>query len=895
MSGSFTSRESYAAPVTQPGARGPDPRATTQVSSALATGLADVASNFAGLWARAEYAQQVNDATAIVAKQSMDLADMQRGFDADPDPATVPARFKERAAEFRAKAIEGLDPGVARHVGRQLDQMLPTAYRQVSGAAYQRHIGNLRGTMATTLGTHAQAMASAADEPQLLEQVQAAKQAIAGNAKAGVIQEADARPLFSNALRQAITIRAATDPVAAQALLTRFRDEMEAADVAALTTGLRAPLERRQGEDAATRAIAMTGDTAARAALVIDGLVARGLPRHVAVGLAANAVQESGANPSPGLGDGGMSSGLFQWNRDRRAAFKAQYGRDPHEASLDQQLDFAVAELGGTERSAGTALLATTTAEDAARVASTRFLRPRDTAVEETRRAGIATRLGGGTASQRDAAIAMVREDLKDAPLHVRLSAESQTAAHYSHLEAQNQQARALLGTDLRDLAASYEAGNTGAEIPEARIRTLAPTPEAAQRTIDELTLARSTGDAVRAVAYASPGEEAETRARLAGDATETRMAGQRQAAVASFDAAIDRKRRAAFADPVNYAASAPEVAALRAAGAPLPQQIAASLAVQSRIGLPPSRQRILDNGQVETMAATLRSTGPEKADMAITLANLGAQYGPELWNRAYGELVQHGKIGWEWQAVAAMTAPAQAEGRALLQRALVFEAEKGGREALRKLVAPDVMKGFDAEIATAMAEFAEATRHHPGGDRLFDTTRRAVETLATYHAWRGAKASDAASRAYQDVIGARFDLAGDDGSATFGRTPTMLVPKGRASEIEMALERTRLALTPRELQALPDPSRPGAAAAELAEATMQAARRGVWINNADGSGAVLKGRTPGGSVVNILRSDGSPIEISFERLPVMTPAAQRDADLEEGRAAARALRERSR
>ncbi|MFN0183035.1 MAG: phage tail tip lysozyme [Aquabacterium sp.] len=905
----YTSREQYGGPAPSATARAADPGQAGLPARQLAQSMAEVSAQFTQLWGQAEQAKTINEATSTFATLAKQGVDMQLGFAKDPDPSTVPQRFETAVAEWKQRSLEGLKPGVAQHVERQLAHYIPTLYRQVIVDANQRNITNLRSGAAGTMGEAAQGIAGARDDPQLLTHVQSLKQTIAGNVRAGVFTEAEARGLFSKSIAQAISIRAAGgDPNAAgaaQGLLERFKDEMDAGDVAHLTTGLRGPLERQQGETAATASIALSGTTTQRAQAVEAAFIARGWSPAAARGLAANAVRESGANPSPALGDGGRSSGLFQWNDSRRAAFVAQYGTDPHNATLDQQVAFADTELRTTEGRAGTALAAAKTPEEAAKIASTQFLRPRDTATEETRRAGIATRLGGGTTAQRDTAMADVRERLADAPLHVRLSAESQVAAHYSHLEAQNQQARALLATDIKDLSASYGAGNTTAEIPEARIRALAPTAEAAQRTIDELTLTRTAGDAIRATAYAGPADEAAMRARLAGDPADTRLAGERQQAVATFDHATASKARAATADPAGYAATAPEVQALREARAPLPQIIAANLAVQSRIGLPPSRQRILDNTQVEQIASTLRTTGPEKADMAATLAGVAqefgvndpdpakAQAGGALWNRAYGELVKHGKIGWEWQAVAAMTHPAQAEGRALLQRALVFEAEKGGPEALRKLVAPDVMKGFPAEVDTALADFREATRHHPGGDSLFDTTRRAVDTLATYHAWRGAKAADATKRAYEDVIGARWDTAGDDGSGIFSNTPTMLVPKGQGGKIETALERTRLGLKPTDLAPLP--SAETMSDGERSTATHGAAQRGFWINNADASGAVLKGRTPGGSIVNITRADGSPIEIRFDALPTLTPSAADRTDLEEGRAAARALRERSR
>jgi hypothetical protein len=863
---SYTSREGYNAPVAPLTARGPDPRAASLVSDTLAQNLAQVSGQFMNLWAAADQARAVNDAAGRVAALSMDIADMQRGFDADPDPASVPQRFREKAAEFRAAAIEGLNPAVAGLVARSLDtQLIPTAYRQVSSAASQRHIGNLRGQFADTLGTQAQQIAAARDEPQLLQHVQAIKAGIAGNVAAGLYTQADATPLFSRAIAQAVTLRAAQDPQGAQALLERYKGEMDAGTVAQLTTSLRAPVERREDENDVQQRLTLHEATRTRAQAVVDGLVARNIPLHVAQGLAANAIQESGANPATRPGDGGASDGLFQWRDSRRAAFKAQYGIDPSQGTLDQQLDFTVAELRGSEKRAGDALLATRTAEEAARVGSTSYLRPRDTAVEERRRAGYATLLAGG--SGRQAVLDGVRQDSAALPLSRQLHREALVNQWFNAQEAHQGQARAVLHRQLADLSASYGQGNTGATIPEDQIRALLP-PDAAQRAIDTLTLERSAGDAYRAVQFASPADEVALRAQLAGDAADPRLAGERQQVLARFDQAVAAKRRALADDPAQVALQSPEVQALIQRDAPMPEIATASLAAQTRMGVPAWRQRILNDGQVQQLAATLRTTGPEKQDMAGTLAALAERFGPELWNRAYGELVQHGKIGWEWQAIAAMTAPAQAEGRALLQRALVFQAEKGGPEAMKKLVPPDVLKGFDGEVDGALQPLREATRYHPGGDGLFATMRQAVNTLALYHAWRGMKAPEAAERAYQDVIGARWDTAGDDGTGWFGRTPTMLVPKGRAGEIETALDRVRSGLQLTDVAALPDPTRPAATPNERRPATLDAARRGFWINNADASGAVLVARTPGGSIVNLTRPGGAPIEVLFNRLP---------------------------
>ena len=853
---SYTSREQYGGPAPSATARAPDPSQAGVPARQLAQGMAQVSGEFTQLWGQIEQAKAINEATATFAKLAKEGVDLQLGFAKDPDPSTVPQRFETAAAEWKQRSLENLPPAVAQHVERQLAHYIPNLYRQVAVDANQRSIGNLRSGAAGTMGEAAQGIAGARDEPQLLTHVQSLKQTIAGNVRAGVFTEAEARGLFSKSIAQAITIRAAGgDPnaaSAAQSLLDRFKGEMDAGDVASLATGLRGPLERQQGETAATNNI--------RAATPPSGIAA------------AIMAQESGGR------DGLVSVDGARGRMQIMPGTWAQYAQ-PGE-KIDNPAD---------NQAVGQRIIAdlsTKAGGDPARIAVGYFSGPGNIAPpgsptpwKEDRRDGngkstsayvgeVLARLQPTTAQQREAALAGTRRDLADAPLHVRLSAESQVAAHYSHLEAQNQQARALLATDIKDLSATYLTGNTGAEIPEARIRALSPTPEAAQRTIDELTLTRTVGDAVRGLAYASPAEEAAARARIAGDPADTRMAGERQHMTALIDQALRQKYKAASEDPAGYAAGAPEVRALREARAPLPQIIAASLAVQARLGLPAIRQRVLDVAQTEQIAATLRSTGPDKADMAATLGGVAQEFGPELWNRAYGELVQHGKIGWEWQAVAAMTAPAQAEGRANLQRAMVFQAERGGAEAVRKLLDPAVVKDIAPALETEMATFREATRLHPGGSSLFATMHQAVRTLTEWRMYRGEKAGAAAKAAYQDVIGARWDTAGNDGTGTFSGNPTMLVPKGQAGKIENALDQVRASILPGDLVPLRDPARPNATDAELRAATLAVAKRGFWINNADGSGAVLKARTPSGGIVDITLTNGQPIQVHFDRLP---------------------------
>ena len=119
-----------------------------------------------------------------------------------------------------------------------------------------------------------------------------------------------------------------------------------------------------------------------REAQIIQGLMARGLPLHVAQGVTANMIAESNLdtgineiNPIVPGSRGGF--GLNQWTGPRRRAIEAAAReRGVPVDDLDFQLDFTMEELRGPERRAFDRLMRAETAEDAARSYSNDFLRP---------------------------------------------------------------------------------------------------------------------------------------------------------------------------------------------------------------------------------------------------------------------------------------------------------------------------------------------------------------------------------------------------------------------------------------------------------------------------------------------------------------------------------------
>lgn len=134
--------------------------------------------------------------------------------------------------------------------------------------------------------------------------------------------------------------------------------------------------------------------TIERAHQVYTGLTDRGMDQNTAIAFAANAVQESRANPGTAAGDMGASHGLLQWRGDRLANYIAKFGHPPEQGNLDEQLDFVVHELGSTEAGAYKRIQAAA-ADPAARAGavSAYYERPKDTQAEIARRGYIANQL----------------------------------------------------------------------------------------------------------------------------------------------------------------------------------------------------------------------------------------------------------------------------------------------------------------------------------------------------------------------------------------------------------------------------------------------------------------------------------------------------------------------
>lgn len=141
--------------------------------------------------------------------------------------------------------------------------------------------------------------------------------------------------------------------------------------------------------------------TAADPASIKAGLVARGLPEHVAEGFVMNFQDESGLNPgineaAPTVPGSRGGFGLYQLTGPRRRAYESYAAEKGVPLDdVDAQLDFMMMELQGPEAAAWSKISGTQNAGEAGAAIVNSFLRP----AEEHRASRAAKYLGGTTAA----------------------------------------------------------------------------------------------------------------------------------------------------------------------------------------------------------------------------------------------------------------------------------------------------------------------------------------------------------------------------------------------------------------------------------------------------------------------------------------------------------------
>ena len=468
-----------------------------------------------------------------------------------------------------------------------------------------------------------------------------------------------------------------------------------------------------------------------------------------------------------------------------------------------------------------------------------------------------------------------------------------QAMAYAEHqINLQNHQLagdRAKLEDQLRDLGPALRSGAVDA-IPaqtQADIRRLLPAAKGTE-LLRDLDVQRQAGLFFKAAEWAGPEELTRIRTALATGSVSDDMKAKfpqlaamtgeggadnfrlRESVRAQFDAQMSARETALKTDPAAYANREPSVRAAFQAIDAAPAEMKAAvfqayntrlLAAQQTMGV--LNPRLLTDRQVAEMAQKFTSTGPETGNMVGVLQGYQAQFGPQ-WQKAYGELVQHGKIPEGYRVLADLDQPSQVTTAADYQSVLKLLSDPHGRKvlvenAIGRAQSPTAEKDVGDALNKQLEDFQQTTSFSTGGERLYATTRDAAMNLALFYMGRdGATAKQAATKAVDGLLNAKW-----------GMYDTMIYPKPLESQVLGATRLTAANLTAADLTVPPaTPATSFMKPEERADAWARAAQRGKWVPNAGATGLNLMAQVENGGMIPVLRRDGSPVSLDFNRLP---------------------------
>lgn len=861
-----------------------------EAGRALAEGLDRVSAQFAQVAAHQRQQEAALEAAKIDGEIAMQTADMMQRYQKDPNPADAPQRFRDELTGLHKTTMAGItNPLVRQRVEMNFAQRGPVAYTHVLTAAARNQDQATREGIAGRSSIAAKSLATAADDASLELAAGDIDRAWGIGEAVSAFTPEQRRMGRSKDYADAILLAAQTDPERAARLARRFGDRMDVTHLGQVERALRGPLEHRQEATMAMQALGITGgvspnDPEGRARYLYDRARERGYSEAAAAGIVANARHES-ANFDPRTShDSGTGVGILGWRGDRRKALEGRFGTA---STFEQQAQFLLDELDptGPEAASGARLRETgLTAQQAGADYSSMGVRPRD--VEGNRRARGATaenylrQFSGDSAQPAPAERALpdIDEAMKKLeaepayqalPDERKMRVQSRVREEWNLQYSRLGQQRAQLADELKDLTVRLELGRPE-EIPEAAIRRMFP-PLVAERQIEDLRAAKTAGGILAPIAYGTPAQIAEARAKLA--APDGPMGGQtayQQNVLAKFDHIAAKRAAALHADSALYAASSPamrELAARVDLNTPEGAQafVGGLLAEQSRMGV--LAPQILSNQQVAQRSQEMQ-TGPEKGNMVETLGGMAKAYG-QYWPRVFGELVRRGKVDDGYKILAQMTESAQVPYASDYQQVLKILSDPNGKgrtalNAAARTEDPAAQKVVGDAVGVAMQDFTRAVGHLPNGIENASSVGRAVHDLALFYMGRdGTSASSAVTKAYKGIIGERWAVDG-----------TMLYPKAQEAQVLTSTRAVQQGLTAETIAEPPaSAGTPGMKPEDRRIAWLQAAKRGEWVPSSDSGGLTLAVKVNTGAFIPVRGVDGAPIQVRFDALPAASPS----------------------
>jgi hypothetical protein len=146
---------------------------------------------------------------------------------------------------------------------------------------------------------------------------------------------------------------------------------------------------------------------------------------------------------------------------------------------------------------------------------------------------------------------------------------------------------------------------------------------------------------------------------------------------------------------------------------------------------------------------------------------------------------------------------------------------------------------------------------------------RNGIQTLASQYALEGMSGTAAVQRATTDILGRYSFIPNPNDSGV-----TMRVPAVLGGNVRSFAAQTLQNLKPTDLQ--PMPGTRNLTPQQAQQASLDAARGGVWVTAPDDQGLVLERRLSGGlGYTPVRRANGGMVELRFKDAPTAVAAAQ--------------------
>lgn len=375
-------------------------------------------------------------------------------------------------------------------------------------------------------------------------------------------------------------------------------------------------------------------------------------------------------------------------------------------------------------------------------------------------------------------------------------------------------------------------------------------------------------GGDLKATASMSPAQISEARARYAPQPGEEFIAQSRRAE--ALDKAIRQNEAAKAKDPAAFVIARTDagadafaqfqITAVDPKATPAQRTIAASLyaekmlAEQARLGVAPDARRIVPESYTDQLAAKL--SAPETQGGTLHVAQAieaeASLWGEQHWPDVLRSL--NPKVGPVVRVVSSGLQPKAAQ--------MLVDLAPLSQAAIQKDEDTEKGNAIKKAVLTTFKPLADSMTANDGATSIFNDFRSQAEKLATMYVVQGATATDAAARAWKEMIGFKYEFNGSI------RLPKSLnIPM---SEVIMGVNHFQTEIGKFDIAPMRD-NIGGLSADYLQRETMRAyARDGKWVaapKEGDGLMFTYNGRA-------VPQRNGQPIIVPWAEIAAKGRAA---------------------